>query len=364
METVTSQKSSSNISFLEILKIKYWKIKSSIIILSGALFYLFTGKTPERVSGHFIRLFCLTSGKSNELFAKIIHTFHKNKLIIKKTSNCVYPSIFSVHKDEILSHFKEKGYCIFDSKLSDSLLDELVEFAHTKPFRLRQIYGHSQIQTQEAVYSPTQPQAIVYDAQLNELINCKAVQKLLCDPSILHLAELYLGATPIIDYPAMWWLTDFSKAPDEEAAQMFHFDLERIRWIKIFIYLTDVDEKNGPHVFIEGTHKAGRLPWSLLRKGYVRLSDELVLSELSSSYHPWKEFTAKKGAIFAEDTCGLHKGGNVKSGARLLLQLQFCNSLFVSNLARIPIPKDPIPEFIDCMKSNPKVFSGFKQHHS
>jgi hypothetical protein len=357
METTAIQKVNENVSFLERIKIFIWKIKSSFIIFYGIIFYIFAKRTPYRVILNFVRLFCLTRGKSNDFLTKIVPLFCRNKLIIKEQEECICPEILGSNKESIISDFKTKGYCVFNKKLSDSLLNELVNFAHTKPFKLRQIYGQTQDRASEAIYSPEKPNSIVYDAKLEELINCKAVQKLLCDPSLLRLAELYLGAPPIIDYPAMWWLTSYSKIPDEEAAQMFHFDLERIRWIKIFIYLTDVNEENGPHVFIEGTHKSGVIPWSLLKKGYVRLSDDLVKAEMP--HFKWKEFIADKGTIFAEDTIGLHKGGSVKSGSRLLLQFQFCNSLFANNLPRIPMPKDPIPEFAECMKLNPKVFSGF-----
>ena len=37
---------------------------------------------------------------------------------------------------------------------------------------------------------------------------------------------------------------------DEHAAQMFHFDMDRPKWLKFFIYINDVNEKNGPHFFI------------------------------------------------------------------------------------------------------------------
>ena len=46
-----------------------------------------------------------------------------------------------------------------------------------------------------------------------------------------------------------------SKKADSEAAQMFHFDLDRIKWLKFFIYLTDVKINSGPHVYVSGTHK-------------------------------------------------------------------------------------------------------------
>ena len=40
------------------------------------------------------------------------------------------------------------------------------------------------------------------------------------------------------------------------------------------------------------------------------------------------EFNAPRGTVIAEDTRGLHKGKHVTEGDRLVLQIQFSNSLF------------------------------------
>jgi hypothetical protein len=90
--------------------------------------------------------------------------------------------------------------------------------------------------------------------------------------------------------------------------------------------LTDVGPENGPHKFIAGSHRTGGIPGELLKKGYARLTDE----EVAPHYRPadFIEFTAPRGTIIAEDTRGLHKGQHVNSGHRLMLQIQFSNSLF------------------------------------
>jgi hypothetical protein len=124
----------------------------------------------------------------------------------------------------------------------------------------------------------------------------------------------------------MWWNTDFQKEPDSEAAQFFHFDMDRIKWLKFFFYVTDVDDNCGPHSFVEGSHKDGGIPFSMTSKGYSRLSDEEVINHYGKE--KIKVFAAPKGTIIAEDTRGLHKGTNVIEGHRLIFQIQFSNSLF------------------------------------
>ena len=57
---------------------------------------------------------------------------------------------------------------------------------------------------------------------------------------------------------------------------MFHFDLDRICWLKVFIYLTDTDEDSGPHEYVETSHQVGAKPQELLNEGYSRISEEKI----------------------------------------------------------------------------------------
>jgi hypothetical protein len=147
----------------------------------------------------------------------------------------------------------------------------------------------------------------------------------MADRSFIAVAQNYLQAQPIVDVVAMWWNV-MSPRPDKEAAQYWHFDMDRIKWLKFFVYLTDVGPENGPHSFVAGSHRSGGIPASLLKKGYARLTDEEVGSNYSVDR--FVEFTAPRGTVIAEDTRGLHKGKHITKGDRLIFQMQFSNSLF------------------------------------
>ena len=82
-------------------------------------------------------------------------------------------------------------------------------------------------------------------------------------------------------------------------AQKFHTDIDYTKHFKIFIYLDDVLDQDGPHIFIPGTHK--RKKWShLLIKRY---DDD----DIYQNYKNKIKFTGKKGTIFFEDTFGFHR---------------------------------------------------------
>src|SRR6185436_10761638 len=84
--------------------------------------------------------------------------------------------------------------------------------------------------------------------------------------------------------------------------------------------------ENGPHTFVAGSHRTRGIPPSILSKGQVRIDDEEVLDFYSKE--DIVEFCGPSGTIIAEDTRGLHKGKHVRTGDRLVFQLEFSDSVF------------------------------------
>ena len=64
------------------------------------------------------------------------------------------------------------------------------------------------------------------------------------------------------------------------------------------------------------------------------------------------EFNAPRGTIIAEDTRGLHKGKHVSKGDRLVLQLQFSNSLFGGYYPKAKFSS----QLSDALKQNAKLY--------
>ena len=160
-----------------------------------------------------------------------------------------------------------------------------------------------------------------------------------------------------MDVLGMWWHTPFSDRPDSEAAQYFHFDMDRPKWLKFFIYLTDVETTSGPHTFIAGSHKTESIPSSLLSKGYARLTDEEVKNAFDEK--DIIEFAAPRGTIIAEDTRGLHKGKHVQKGDRLILQLQFSNSLFGGYYPKAKMDNVLCQNLKNSIEKFPKLYGAF-----
>jgi hypothetical protein len=121
--------------------------------------------------------------------------------------------------------------------------------------------------------------------------------------------------------------------------------------------LTDVGPDDGPHSFIEGSHRSGGIPQSMLRRGYVRLSDEEVLGHYGAARQV--EFSAPRGTVIVEDTRGLHKGKAVSGRSRLILQLQFSNSLFGASYPKATLTRVADPQFARMIETFGDVYAQY-----
>lgn len=307
------------------------KIRILLDILSlvyGITVYYFTKKTSSEACMSLMRLFCVSKGLSNDFLSTII-ALYKGKYSFEKTSG-ILGELNEKSIDEISSNIKQEGYHIFEKPLPENLIMQAFEYAKTEKCIPRATdTSPPDFKERKILYDERGDcKSVIYDFELSDLIEAPFIQELMADTSLLAVAQAYLGCKPRLDFVTLWW-TDPSKQPDCNAAQAFHFDLGRIKWIKFFVYITDVTPSNGPHCFIRETHRSGNIPADLLKHGYARITDE----EISNHYSKDKivTFNAKAGTILAEDTRGLHRGLPVLEGNRLMLQFQFSNSLFGSS---------------------------------
>jgi len=294
-------------------------------LVVGWFIYLVSRKTPAFAHQSMINLYCLTRGYSNDVLSGTIGFFERPYRFSNATG--VLGNVLEKERREpVISALRDQGYYVFANRLPEDLCDRLLQYAISHPCKMRRMDGDRLGEPVSTSYHRGSPQAVRYDFDTQDLLDNRDIQRLLADLSFAALAQSYFGSRPVVDVLSMWWHTDFSDHPDSEAGQYFHFDMDRPKWLKFFIYLTDVETTSGPHGFVAGSHKSGRMPSSLLGKGYARLTDEEVRREFAGS--DIIEFAAPRGTIIVEDTRGLHKGKHVEKGDRLMLQIQFSNSLF------------------------------------
>lgn len=341
-------------SQLRKIKTLLLRIRETVRLARAFLVYNLTGNTPAWAGRSLIDAFCLTGGRSNDWMSTMISLrFPPRKLEIA-------PRILSPLSESELGKtaaaLRENGYAILEQKLPAEVCDRLLQFALAEPAILRQTDKHD-IKQRKLVYDQAQPQAVIYDFEKRAVLANGAVQDLLVDPVVLSIAQAYFRSEPIADMMSMWWTTAYGGVADGEAAQLYHFDMDRIKWLKFFFYLTDVEAENGPHFFVAGSHRTQGIPRALLNKGYVRLADEEVAGCFPREN--FMQFAAPRGTILVEDTRGLHKGQHIARGHRLVLQFQYSNSLFGPETERAPISVTPGSAIDVLAKQSPRLLSGY-----
>lgn len=101
---------------------------------------------------------------------------------------------------------------------------------------------------------------------LKDIVEAPALIELANDPNLLTVAERYLGCTPTLYSLNAWWSFPGHAKP-ARVSQSFHRDLDDFRFCTLFVYLTDVGEHNGPHVYVRRTHRPDLLEQELARAG-------------------------------------------------------------------------------------------------
>jgi ectoine hydroxylase-related dioxygenase (phytanoyl-CoA dioxygenase family) len=271
-------------------------------------------KTGRNSRLSYIAMRKLFGNNDPQLFEEILKE-------VKMTSesnrvNQSYKGLAAEEIDHIVGQLREEGFCQLSESLDEALCLELEMIARTAICELID----SKNETIFGVYDEKNPVAVRYEIPEDLIIQSGAAQRIICDQSLHEIAKQYLECEPVQDLVTMWWSTSINTEASSVAAQQFHFDSDRIKFLKLFVYLTDVDESNGPHIYIPTSHK--RLPATLRRDG--RHSDMVV----KDYYQREMVVTGKRGLVFLADTRGLHKGLPLESGQRLIFQTEYANSLF------------------------------------
>jgi hypothetical protein len=165
-------------------------------------------------------------------------------------------------------------------------------------------------------------------ANPNQIYQFDFIQQLITNSYILKLIQKYLRSTPIF-FSSNFWVSYPGKI---ENTQIFHQDFDDIKFLKIFIYLNDVNEENGPHFYVQSSLN------NIINKNNLpsnyKASDRINDNFFNNYKKDILKITGNEGTIILEDTKGFHKGSNVKSGRRYILQLLFG----VSNIFKLNYP--------------------------
>jgi hypothetical protein len=322
------------------------------LFAAGLLVHLFTKRTPLAAAGSLRRLYVATDGWINDVGGRASSILHPPVLIGRVVG--VLGELDAPSVDKIADDIRRQGYHVFDTRLEPEACDRIVEFARHTPATLIPAPAGG---PSEAVYDPGSPLATRYEIPEDRIFELPELQQVATDETLIAVAQAYLKCRPVNDLVAMWWSAAHGAGPSSEAAQLFHFDMDRLKFLKFFVYLSDVDEAHGPHVYVVASHV--RKPKPVRRDG--RIPDAEIINEYGQD--AIIEITGKRGTILAVDTRGFHKGKAPEAGDRLLFQVEYANSLFGVPYSRIAVDTGWSKRALDQLRRHPAIFERF-EHQS
>jgi hypothetical protein len=149
--------------------------------------------------------------------------------------------------------------------------------------------------------------------RLATVIACPWLMAAINRPDVLRLASAFLGCKPTLCSIGVRW--SFPGSKSGAVTQAFHRDPDDWRFLKLFVYLTDVDVGSGPHVYVTGSQNTRG---SLRAKTYARQQLEVHFGKQNM-----RAILGARGTTFIADTSGIHAGMPPELAPRLLLQAQY-----------------------------------------
>jgi hypothetical protein len=265
--------------------------------------------------------------------------------------------------DGLLLDLKKNGYFVLNECLSNLQVGTILNALKTQKFQERcssaPLYSGSEILnfvTADA-NPPVGQGGTFWAIDQNNLVQDPRLSEIAFNPFILSVVSRYFGCTPIHVQTNAWFSfpSRENNSHLSENAQQFHQDKEFIKFIKVFIYLSDVDIDNGAHSYIEGSHVD-----DLYSKG-VGFSDRVDDDSIGAYYDKSriKVVPGKSGTLIFGDTACAHRGYPVLNGHRAILQIEYASSLFMSGtrpFENLPSAlREPLPycgEQVDRLTSN------------
>ncbi len=203
---------------------------------------------------------------------------------------------------------EEDGVIFLPKLVNSAEIKEIKEYLKDKKMFLN--YDRD-----KTLYAPDEiPETAHVSSYLKEdIIHCPHLINIANNPLVLDIVAKVMKCKPTISSINVWRsYPGFDIAKDSEN---FHRDVDNFHFLKLFIYLTDVDEQSGPHVYVKKSHKTK----NFLR--IARFSDDEVQKQYPAE--DILKIIGEEGSTILENTFGLHKGQVAETKERLMFQVEY-----------------------------------------
>jgi len=145
-------------------------------------------------------------------------------------------------------------------------------------------------------------------------------------PKFIQIANAYLGLNAQLRSIQLW--LNFATEGEAASTQLWHKDGDDFMNLKVFTYLTDVDEYHGPFSYIPGTQPLGYRHITPEQSKYGRTDNAQMQAQVDRQQ--WKICTGPVGSTIFADTSGFHNGSKPMKGCNLILMTHYTSRAAVS----------------------------------
>lgn len=223
----------------------------------------------------------------------------------------------------VLRALRSSGYSSVGKRLTDQEIYDIRDDLRTKPHF---DFDHPE----RAMIGEHNPDNVRYSFyRAADILTCPHLLRVINSKDILSSVEGYLGCKATIAQIELRWT--FANELQQGRFQLFHRDTDDWRFVKLFLYLTDVDERSGPLTLVTGSH---RMP-AALRARYW--SDDDIDARFSKDR--MISLMGRAGASWLVDTFAFHQGRKPIERPRLALLVQYSLLPYFPHTyeARLPI---------------------------
>lgn len=222
--------------------------------------------------------------------------FLKNKHYKKKSNE-------NLHSQEL----NEKGFLFLEDKLCNDLKVDNINN------KIKNIIN-------EDVKNLEKNKAFIKLATTEEILSNKDCFEFLTNNKLIGIINSYLGEVPQILHTQVWYSPN--KKFIENTSQEFHLDHEDRKQVKLFLFLEDISEDNGPLELISKSHSEQKIKDT----GYrlmggdkpKRLSDKSIILD-----HIIKCVGMQNSIILVDTSKVLHRGSTKSPKSRTIFMAQY-----------------------------------------
>lgn len=308
-------------------------------VIKGYIEYLKTGITKFETYYSFRQLYLLTNKRINLLMIFLAEIFNGD--FQEKNINILGNNI-----DDVVNSVRENGYFVFKEKIDEEIIDNINNFAiENKCYPIFSDKKFSDCFLDEGVFfKETEHVSTRYEYPLRLLINNSDIFNLIQKYDFTALSQKFFNSKSLFTTLNLWWTTPIKDDMDRYTGQAFHIDIDRSQVLLFLVYISDVDESNGAHIYVNKSHK--NKPHKFIKD--KRMTEEEIINEYSNEN--LIQITGKKGTVIVTDPLGFHRGKPIDLGTRLALKFEFSTDGFGEMLPKMVVTNDESKKIINNLK--------------